>query len=130
MPASVEREEAIVGGTAHTFPFISEATAEPHVEALYGVADGKWKRHPDRIGSATVDEMETDRPDRVRLDVRLDFDDPVASVTLEGTGDRVNGQLSRGRLRVLEAKGVSVDKSATIILNVHNPKRWGTDDVP
>lgn len=119
-----------MGGTARNFPFISVATAEPHVEALYGVADGKWERHPDRIGSATVDETETDRPDRVHLDVRLDFDDPVASVTLEGTGERKNGALHKGRLRLLEAKGTSVDKSATIILNVRNPKRWGTEDIP
>ena len=119
-----------MGGTARNFPFISEATAEPHVEALYEVADGKWKRHPDRIGTATVDETETDRPDRVHLDVRLDFDDPVGSVTLEGTGDRENGTLRRGRLRVRETKGTSVTESATIFLNVHNPKRWGTDDSP
>ena len=119
-----------MGGTARNFPFISEATAEPHVEALYGVADGKWKRHPDRIGTATVDETVTNRPDEVHLDVRPDFDDPVGTVTLEGTGTRKNGALHRGELRILEAKGTSVDESAKIYLNVKNPKRWGADDLP
>ena len=117
-------------GQTHGFPFISEGTEEPNVEALYAVTDGKWKRHPDRIGSVTVDETDTQSPNKVRLDVRIDFDDPPSTMTLEGTGDRVGGTLRKGQLRVTDSKGIAMDAPLVVHLNVRNPKRWGADDIP
>lgn len=124
-----------MGEQAHTFPFVSDQIQGPHVEgeaveALYRVLDGKWKRHRDRIGSVTVDETPTEDPNTVRLDVLLEFDDPPSTMRLEGTGDRVAGKLLKGRLHVADSKGIAVDELVDIHLNVRNPKRWGTDDVP
>ncbi len=117
-----------MGEQERRFPFISRNVPGADHEDLYEVTDKKWKQGA-KMGTTTI----TASADGSVLGVRFDItEEPTGFATLEPT-DAVEldgGQVRKGRFRITDVKGIAVDPSSEIYLNVRNPKRWGTDDSP
>ncbi|MGH2635764.1 MAG: hypothetical protein ACRDHU_06440 [Actinomycetota bacterium] len=133
-----------MGESTRNFPFISkreealefeqqEFMGSPgsmvrYVEVLY---QGSWDDHgPDPVGTVTVTESTSGKPDEVDLEAKMEFTDRPGMISLTGTGKLVDGVLRKGWLHITGATGASTHSPTGIRLNVRNPKRWGREDSP